>query len=57
MKNMSDIGYSSEDWQNINFIANEGMQRGNCRLETPLGLVNFDIERLLRDLEIKVLEA
>lgn len=41
----------------IRFIAEEGMRSGDCRLETSLGLVNFDIGRILDDLERKVLEV
>ena len=41
----------------IRFTAEEGVRPGDCRLETSLGLVNFDIKRILGDLEKKVLEV
>ena len=41
----------------INFVADESLQRGDIRVETPLGLVNFNLERILCDLEKKTLEV
>lgn len=41
----------------VNLMEDVSMERGNCRLETSLGMLNFDIPRLMKDLEIKVLEV
>lgn len=41
----------------INFVAEDSMKRGDCRIETPMGLLNFDIKRILNDLEKKTLEV
>ena len=45
-----------EDLRKVNFIADKTMEKGNCRLETSLGLVNFDVKRHLNDLERRLLE-
>lgn len=50
--------YSTENYdRKILFVEDSSMERGNCRLETTLGIMNFDISRLMKDLEIKVLEV
>lgn len=41
----------------INFVADDAMKRGDCRIETPMGLLNFDMKRILSDLEKKTLEV
>lgn len=55
--NMEAIGETGEALKQIHFIAETTMERGNCRLETSLGMLNFNIQRVLKDLEVKVLEA
>lgn len=55
--NFQTIGLLSEALPRVNLIEEPSMARGNCRLETPLGMLNYDISRLLKDLEIKVLEV
>ena len=45
------------DVHRLNWIADPSLRVGECRIETPLGLVNFDLKRLLLDLEKKVLEV
>jgi flagellar assembly protein FliH len=42
---------------NIQFQEDATMTRGKCCLETPMGIVNFDIDRLLKNFESKVLEG
>jgi flagellar assembly protein FliH len=51
------VGNDREEFEKLNFISDSTMERGNCRLETSLGLLNFDIKRLLSDIEKKTLEA
>lgn len=55
--NISTTGYTIEEINKANFVSDASMERGNCRIETSLGLINFDIRRLLQELEIKALEA
>lgn len=43
--------------QQLRYMADGSVPRAGCRVETPLGLVNFDIQRLMRGLEQKVLEV
>lgn len=56
-QSINDIAYEKEDFKSLNFVADKSIERGNCRLESSLGLVNFDINRLLSDLEKHVLEV
>lgn len=51
------IAYDMEDFKGLDFIADKTIERGNCRINMPLGLLNFDIKRLLSELEKQVLEA
>lgn len=51
------IGHSNAEFKKLNFSQDPTMERGNCRIETSLGLLNFDIKRLLNDLERKALEV
>lgn len=55
--NMAVLDYTNDELKNTNFIADSTLERGNCRLETAFGLINFDIARLLHELEIKTLES
>lgn len=52
MKNMND---SKDFLKSIDFFDDPHIQKGDCRIETPLGLINYDINRLLLNLEEKVL--
>lgn len=45
-----------EDASSLRILADDSVQEGDCRLETQFGLINFSVERLLADLEHKVLE-
>jgi flagellar biosynthesis/type III secretory pathway protein FliH len=51
------MNISQEDMPKIHLIADPFMEKGNCRLETSIGMMNFDIKRILQDLETKILEA
>lgn len=53
-KEMKNIGLN-HSFTNAKISADPFIQRGNCRIETALGLVNFDINRLLSHLEERVL--
>lgn len=52
-----DLPNAFQELKTIDFIADPDLEAGNCRLESSLGLVNFDIQRLLKDIEQKTLEA
>ncbi len=54
-KQTKSLDYDKESFKKIHFIPDPLMSRGDCRVETSLGLVNFDIKRLLANLEEKVL--
>lgn len=54
-KEIHHLELDQEGFSNATFISDPMIPRGNCRIETPLGLINFDIERLLTDLEEKIL--
>jgi len=34
-----------------------GLMQGNCRVETSMGLINFDVARYLNEMETRVLEV
>lgn len=53
----NDFPNAFQELKSLNFIADPDLETGNCRLESSLGLVNFDILRLLKDIEQKTLEA
>lgn len=55
-QNIHEIDYNKEDFNGLIFTVDDSLERGNCRLETSLGLINFDLRRLLSDLEKEVLE-
>lgn len=48
---------NSADFKKLNFIPDSSFERGNCRIETPLGLLNFDIKRLLDEIEKMTIEV
>jgi len=48
---------SLEASRKIHFLSDQTIPKGNCRLETSLGLINFNIKRLLEDLEMRLLES
>ncbi len=45
-----------EQQRQISFTFDPSITEGDMRIETPLGLLNFDIKRLLNDLQTKALE-
>lgn len=51
------IIYDKEEIKKLNFISDKSIEQGNCRIETSVGLINFDIKRILAGLEKKVLEV
>jgi len=53
----NDFGIDFGEAKNVNLLSDEKLKKGDIKLETPLGLVNFDIDRLLGDLEKKTLEV
>jgi flagellar assembly protein FliH len=50
-------GVAGGEATTVRFLSDESMRSGDCRLETSLGLVNFDIRRILGELEKRVLEV
>lgn len=44
-----------EKWNEINFVSDKTVEQGNTTISSSLGLLNFDIKRLLNDLEIRLL--
>ncbi|MDF2549993.1 MAG: Flagellar assembly protein FliH, partial [Chlamydiales bacterium] len=62
-----EIALSTEDYELLlkqgleeketKFFSDKTLPRGNIRLETPLGLLNFDMKRMLKDLEVRLLEV
>jgi flagellar assembly protein FliH len=56
-QNLANIDSSSATVSQIHLLSDVTVQKGNCRLETTLGMLNYDIPRLMKDLEIKVLEV
>lgn len=54
-KDLSSIENGNNIFSLFEFVSDPQTQRGNCRIETSLGLINFDIKRLLLNLEEKVL--
>ena len=55
--NIKAVGYTKGELSKAHFIPDPQMKRGNCRMETSLGLINFDVNRLMQELEFKTLEA
>lgn len=43
--------------EGIRFLSDPLMQRGDCRIETPTGLLHYEISRELADLQAKVLQV
>lgn len=56
-QDLNKIVKDNEDLKKLTFASDKGIEQGNCRIETSLGLINFDIKRLLADLGKKVLEV
>lgn len=52
-KRLENLG---EEFKNLQFSPDPALERGNCRIENSLGLLNYDIKRLINDLEKKILE-
>lgn len=54
--NLKSFDDNKEELTKLNFISDHSIGRGNCKIETSLGLLNFDLKRLLDDIEKKSLE-
>lgn len=54
-KHFNDLPETCEEIRALDFIPDSDLERGNCRIESSLGLVNFDLERILKDIEQKTL--
>ena len=54
---LKSIVYDKEEISKLQFVSDKNIENGNCRIETSLGLINFDIKRIMGDLEKKVLEV
>lgn len=52
---IGNISYDRQYFRNLDFVPDQSIPRGNCRIETPLGLINFDIDRLIDRLEERVM--
>ncbi|MCH9627540.1 MAG: hypothetical protein S4CHLAM2_11810 [Chlamydiales bacterium] len=55
-KNFDHIHYDKKEVKEIRFVSDPLMRRGDCRIETTSGLLNYDISRELNDLQAKVLQ-
>ncbi|MCC5832891.1 MAG: hypothetical protein JJU12_07610 [Chlamydiales bacterium] len=55
-KSFTQIQYDKREIAGIRFVADPLMRRGDCRIETKTGLLNYDISRELADLQSKVLQ-
>ncbi len=49
-KQFSKIQYDKSDIKKLDFASDPAIEQGECRIETALGLINFDIPRLLDNL-------
>lgn len=54
---LNDIKYDPHDVRKIHFETDFAIPRGDLRVETPMGLINFDVNRLLSDLQTDLLEV
>lgn len=53
---LDDINYDKEDITKLNFSADSQIKRGDLRLETDLGIVNFDVERQVKELQVQIMK-
>jgi flagellar assembly protein FliH len=53
----SDIDHEQFHVERVNFVSDPSVPRGDVRVETPMGLVNSNLQRQLEDLQTKVLEV
>lgn len=54
---LTSIHYDKRDIGGVSFRADSLMKRGDCRIETSTGLLNYTISRQLGDLQSKVLQG
>jgi len=55
-KSFNQIHYDKREIEGVRFVSDPLMRRGNCRIETKSGLLNYDISRELADLQAKVMQ-
>lgn len=55
-KSFTHIHYDKREIEGIRFVSDSLMRRGDCRIETKIGLLNYDISRELTDLQAKILQ-
>lgn len=51
------IQYDQREIEGISFHSDPSVQRGDCRIETPSGLLNYNISRELANLQAKIFQA
>jgi flagellar assembly protein FliH len=56
-KHFDKLKESKYDAESLNFISEPSMKKGDCKIESRIGLLNFDIKRILDDLERRALEV
>lgn len=54
---LDSIELTFKDMPKIHLSIDSFLEKGNCRLESSIGMLNFDIQRMLEDLETKMLET
>lgn len=55
-KHLKHIQYDKKEIEGVSFVSEPLMRRGDCRIETKAGLLNYDIGRELSNLQSKVLQ-
>ncbi len=53
-KSFHHIQYDEREVEGVRFVSDPLMRRGDCRVETKTGLLNYDISRELADLQSKI---
>ncbi len=55
-KSFDQIHYDKREIEGVRFVSDPTICRGDCRIETKTGLLNYDISRELSNLQTKVLQ-
>lgn len=55
-EHLSKVSYDRKEIKGLRFVLDPLMQRGDCRVETKTGLLNFMVSRELEDLRSKILK-
>ena len=53
---LKSLDYDKHNITRLDFISDPSVPQGTCRLESSLGLINFDIKRELENLEEELLD-